>query len=375
MAIAGGLGGLPFGNVIVPQVHPLRPALHPAVPLALPSRHLLRIGELSAVAEGVLQRGDHHDRNRLVLTLEAFDVFLRDVLAIFNLLVAFGRFAGFGVVNDQEIRPVVVDVEPTERSVEPRERHFYPAVGRPLPAKRLQVIVGVARHPGKSQEVSRRPVDHGQVAVNVLPPSPLRCALQFADRCADLGEVLIEQFVLAPLVAVILVDPAGQLGRCADRHDEPDQFASRQVDVHALDDGRLPPAARGRDRFLPASDRAVMDRFDDARVNAAERLAKLLGEIRAKESLRIFEAQFTPPRVSALGDRDAGRLSPAVSFSRRVRVSLIGRGSLLADHHGLQGDQCHLRSLSRHLRQDRRQFRARKRCQPTQRAFGEPVHQ
>ena len=213
------------------------------------------------------------------------------------------------------------------------------------------------------------------MAVNVLTPGPLRCALQFADRCADLGEVLVEKFVLAPLVPVIFVDPARQLGRCADWHDKPNQFAGRQVDVHPLYDGRLPPAARCRDRFLPASDRAVMNRFDDARVNAAEWLAKLLGHVRSQEPLGIFEAQFTTPRVSALGDCDAGRLSPSVSLSSGVRVSLIGRGSLLADHLGPQCDQCHLRSLFRHSRQDRHQFRARQRCQPTQRAFGEPVHQ
>jgi len=121
----------------------------------------------------------------------------------------------------------------------------------------------------------------------MLASRSLRGSFKMSDGGANFREVLIQQIIVPPFIPIVSIDPACEICRRTDRHDEADQFTSRRVDQHSFYDGRFAPASGSRNRFLSARRCSVVDCLDDALVDFAEWLAKLLEHVGPEKQLRI----------------------------------------------------------------------------------------
>lgn len=138
------------------------------------------------------------------------------------------------------------------------------------------------------------------MSIYVLTTRPLWCSVKVPNRSTDLWEVLEQQIVVPPFVAVVFVQPACQLRRCTDRHDKPHQLARCQIDIHSLHDGRLTAGPGSCDRFFATGRSPVIDGVNHASVYRAKRLPELLRHVGTQESLWILQALLTSLWVYAL---------------------------------------------------------------------------
>ena len=139
-------------------------------------------------------------------------------------------------------------------------------------------------------------------AIDVLASCSLWCSLKMSNWCAYFREVCKEQVIIPPLVSVVSIDPARQVGCGTDRNNEANQFSSRRIDQHSFNNGRFPSTTRCCHSLLATRCRSVVNRLDNAAMYRAELLSKLLWHVGSQESLGICKALLTAFRIDTLWD-------------------------------------------------------------------------
>ena len=292
--VAGGQVEPVHFDVALPEVFAFGVLLQELEPLAVPGLPGA-IGVFVGDAILLEDRGEHDPGDAFALAAEAPEVALDDLLAGLDLVEGVGGFAGFRIVDDEQVGALVSMADAADGGIEAAGHEHRPA-GR------------AAGDLGEDDLVSR-PGHHHPLTPHRHGAGPLGRPLQGPDRGADRGKILEEEVVDFVLDLEVVEDHFGVGSGRPDDERESDESVVDEVAADAFGDRGLAIAAGGGGRLVAAGAGGVDDVVDQGFSVAGEGAAEFLGVVGLE---KVEDVAFGPG------------LSPGVDDRRDLDIALPG---------------------------------------------------